>query len=265
MVLLPDTSTSASGGDYGYAPSEDCPVSFQRKLLDYWPSQAFQLPVGNDYGFSPVRCPQDSPTSSSSSRNLEAPVDSHSSSLFSEFITFPHSPSQSRSPSPHPTCLGPKRAAQSSSPTTLSSAPFTPSVQPHITLCGQCQMNFDGVESILKHIGAKHRSTGSSFWPCVVSNCNKDFKLQKDLRRHLDDKHFENGYTCPCGRRRRRDKHKSHIKHYRHTGGGFYVCQCGHRMNSQDPHGLENHLSHIEKGCPDRQPRTRGRPRQSKK
>lgn len=242
--------------DNEYGTSEQFPVLCERRQPDQWSGLAFQTPARNDCDFSTVSS-QDN--LNSSSRLLDATAESYSSFDISEFVTLPQSPSQS--PFPEPQWPGLQQAAQSSSPTSLSSASRSSSIDLRVVHCEQCQKTFNDVEPTLKHTEAKHRGPGSLLWPCVVSNCGKYFKNEKDLRRHLGDQHFDKVYTCCCGpRRRRRDKHKTHIKHCRHMGGGFYTCQCGDTIDGQDLRALEKHLRHIEKECPDWQPRKRGRP-----
>lgn len=244
-----------------YGTSKQFPVLRERTPLDHSSSEAFQSSVRNDRDFSTVFT-QDGPNSSSSL--LIATADSYPSFEISTFLNIPQSPS--RSPCPEPQWPDSQQAARSPSSTTLSSTSPSSSTDSHPVHCGQCQTTLNDVEPTLKHTSAEHRSPGSSLWPCVLSNCRKCFENKKDLERHLGDQHFDKRYTCSCGpRRRRRDKHKVHIKHCPPVGDGLYTCQCGHTIGGQEPRALERHQHHIEKECRECQPRRRGRPPKSDK
>lgn len=146
--------------------SEPFPVLCGRKpldILDHSSGQAFQTSVRNNCDFSTVSS-RDGPNSSS--RLLDATYDSYSSLPLSEFVNFPPK-SPPRSISPEPTRPDPHQAAQSSSPTSFSSASPSPSAEQRLVHCGRCRINFHEVESILKHVAGKYRNKGPSCWPCV--------------------------------------------------------------------------------------------------
>lgn len=221
--------------------------------LDGWSSQASYSSARNNCDFNTISS-QDGPNSSS--RPLDADAGSYSSPSSPKSIKFPPSPTRLLVPgSPWPV---PQQAAQSFPPAPFSSASPSPPTKLRVVHCGQCQVVFNDVQSALKHVTDRHRDTGHSHWPCIVPNCGNQFRHEKDLRRHLDDQHLDIKYTCSCGHRARRDKHKSHIKVCQTEGNGFYTCQCGNTTR-----GLNGHLLHIEEKCPLR--RKKGRPSKTKK
>lgn len=254
--------TNISNSQYYDHIEQDQPASFFEELDWHFKCKEFEdsssTHVVYVHGSS-----TDFPAAQHAFSLLDATTDSSSSFDFSEFLTLPQSPSQTSLPEPQ--WPGPQQAARSPSPTVSSSASPSSSIDLRFVYCGACQTTLNNVEPTMTHT-AKHRSPSFPFWPCVLSDCGKNFKYKKDLRRHLGDQHFDKTYICSCGpRRRRRDKHKTHINNCRHMSSGSYICQCGDTINGKDPRALEKHLRHIEKECLDWQPQKRGRPPKSDK
>lgn len=163
----------------------------------------------------------------SSLNSLNAAVDSQSSYDLFEFINDSSQPS---------TPL----------PTTELSSP-SPQPSPCQLHCKKCQRAFHSLNSTLRHIAGRHRLVGARQWPCVEPHCDMRFVSDKDLRRHLMDQHLDIKYTCPCGLRRRRDKHLLHLQDETRKckSVGPYICGCGTSTNGNGPAALSDHLKHI--------------------
>ncbi|KAI0469229.1 hypothetical protein F4859DRAFT_487415 [Xylaria cf. heliscus] len=73
------------------------------------------------------------------------------------------------------------------------------------------------------------------------------FKDYKDLRRHNDTKHRQQGapvYECRCGRvNPRKDNYLQHLRTCNQTSGDAYFCKCPHTCEEK-----EEHKAHV-KGC----------------
>lgn len=222
-------------------------------------TKASQSSVRNDSDFNTVSS-YDGFNSISS--QLGATADSYSSFGISEIPILSQSPSQSSFSTPQ--WPSTQHAARSPDSATPCSASPSSSTEPPSVQCHQCRIHFNDVGSILKHVVANHHGAGRPPWSCVV--CGIGCKDKRTLERHLKNQHFGEKYYCPCGPGgRRRDNHTKHIKKCQHTGGGSYFCQCGDTITRKDPRALDKHLRHIEKECPDLQPRKRGRPRKTNK
>jgi len=100
--------------------------------------------------------------------------------------------------------------------------------------------------------------SGTRRFFCGRRGC-KDQRDKRSLERHLHDSepHLGALYTCRCGQRERKDKHRRHIQVCTHPGGPPYVCMCGKQVDSTSPDELWIHQAHFE-ACGKRK---KGRPR----
>lgn len=107
--------------------------------------------------------------------------------------------------------------------------------------CDFCEQGFDDVDSLCSHLISSHVS--SSPFHCGRKRCNKTFKDNRSLKRHLTEFHLGSAYVCRCGRQDgRKDKHLKHLETKNCTGRGLYSCPCGHSFDQ-----LKLHKLHIER------------------
>lgn len=111
--------------------------------------------------------------------------------------------------------------------------------------CDHCRIPATDVAFLVNHIKTVHRSPVSGRLSCGNRRC-RDVKDERSLERHLRDHHLGSPYICCCGRKDRKDKHRTHLRQCTHPGGSVYVCMCGNEVGSSGPDGLQAHQAHFE-------------------
>ena len=117
----------------------------------------------------------------------------------------------------------------------------------NLLTCEECNYAVKNIEQFKEHIQLNHQ-VSKRFYHCYVDTrvtdkqfkcdmCSEVFKINKDLTRHLLDKHYEKTYDCDLCEEvfKRLDNLNRHIKTmHNETDNKFACTHCGKQFNRKD-------------------------------
>lgn len=128
----------------------------------------------------------------------------------------------------------------------------------YLRKCGHCYAEHPSVVSGLEdRIAPPHDQRGR--YHCT--QCNVDFRLKKDLQRHIETMEIHRSaiFQCCCRHRSgRKDNFLKHIKRKKSCRPTVpFICSCGYKIETNSPDAITQLLKHI-KPCGQRK---RGQPK----
>lgn len=128
--------------------------------------------------------------------------------------------------------------------------------------CTRCSTSCTTAEELLEHIEAQHPQGSLRSYSCGTCEPLKQFKNQKDFRRHLTTTkaHQAGLITCRCERRFRKDKFRLHIQASLCPATVLYRCPCNAPEGVQSPSATTAFLAHLSQCGRRALGRPRGKP-----